>query len=417
MYGIGLPVVASFRSPGLSRALRASTTPVSILHRSLSKRPFNLPGTVLGNQRRYAQGRYSRYDQQQYEQQHQDSRYEEESQWEYRPEGPSGGRVLLFRPIVWTAIFTTGVYYLCTESFIKHREQLRQSSHYYFGRLGNFYGGSTDDSQIADLMRDPRVQRLVGWSHAVTGLSHARALSRVARLPDWIPLELKRTVAAFTDRWHTLSRGQRCVYTIAALNAVVLGMWQIPRLLPFMARTFLHDPRTGRSYTLLTSSFSHREVWHFAFNTIGLVSFGSIVADTMSTEQFTAFYLSAGVISGLASHLLSPLRAALIMPSLGASGAVYAVVGASMMLNPDSKIALIFLPFVPISISHAFPALLAYDFLGAILGWQKFGHVAHLTGGLLGIAYVQWGMDQWAQLVRAIEVHRAKRSKQNSIGR
>ncbi|KAJ2732963.1 hypothetical protein IW152_003457, partial [Coemansia sp. BCRC 34962] len=362
---------------------------------------------MFGNQRRYTQDRYSRYSQHQYEQQYQDQRYEaEDSQWEYRPDGPSGGQVLLLRPIVWTAIFTTGVYYLCTESFVKHREQLRNSSRYFFGRLGNFYGASADDSLIADLMSDPKVQSLVGWSHAVVGLSHAKTLSRIARLPDWVPFELKRTAVAFADRWYTLSRGQRCVYTIAALNAVVLGMWQIPRLLPFMARVFMHDPRTGRSYTLLTSSFSHREVWHFAFNTIALVSFGSTVADAMSVEQFTAFYLSAGVISGLASHLLSPLRAALIMPSLGASGAVYAVVGASMMLNPDSKIALIFLPFVPIAISHAFPALLAYDFLGAVLGWQKFGHVAHLTGGLLGIAYAKWGMDQWAQLVRAIEARR-----------
>ncbi|KAJ2883053.1 hypothetical protein IWW38_005591, partial [Coemansia aciculifera] len=296
-------------------------------------------------------------------------------------------------------------------SFVKHREQLRQSSHYYFGRLGNIYGGSVDDTQIADLMSDPRVQRLVGWSHSVTGLGHARALSRIAQLPDWIPFELKRTAIAFADRWHTLSRGQRCVYTIAALNAIVLGMWQIPRLLPLMARTFLHDPRTGRSYTLLTSSFSHREIWHFAFNTIGLVSFGSSVANAMGVEQFTAFYLSAGVISGLASHVLSPLRPALIMPSLGASGAVYAVVGASMMLAPDSQIALIFLPFVPIAISQAFPALLAYDFVGAVLGWTQFGHVAHLTGGLAGIAYVQWGMDKWAWLIRAIEAQRSKSSK------
>ncbi|KAJ2747670.1 hypothetical protein GGI20_000319 [Coemansia sp. BCRC 34301] len=368
---------------------------------------------MLGSQRGYLRGRYSRFDQHQHKQQQQQQEYqrEEEQRWEYRPDGPSDGRVLLLRPAIWTAAFTMGVYCLSSESFVKHRERLRQSSHYYFGRLGNFYGSSSEDTKTVNLMSHPRVQQLVGWSHAVSGLGHARTLNFIARLPDWVPFELKRTAAAFADRWYTFSRGQRCVYTIAALNAVVLGMWQIPRLLPFMARAFLHDPRTGRSYTLLTSSFSHREIWHFAFNTIGLVSFSAAVVDAMGVEQFVAFYLSAGAISGLASHLLSPLRPALIMPSLGASGAVYAVVGASMMLAPDSKIALIFLPFVPISITQAFPALLAYDFIGALLGWQKFGHVAHLAGGLFGIAYVQWGMDQWAQLVRTIEAQRAKRSK------
>ncbi|KAJ1998700.1 hypothetical protein GGI04_004889 [Coemansia thaxteri] len=260
-------------------------------------------------------------------------------------------------------------------------------------------------------MRDPRVLQLVGWRHEVHGLSHAKALNRLANLPDWVPFELKRTVVAFVDKWHALSRSQRCVYTIVAVNTVVLGLWHIPRLLPVMAKSFLHDPRTGLSYTLLTSTFSHRDVWHFAFNNIALVSFGTIVAGAMGAEQFTAFYLSAGVISSLASHLLSPLRPALILPSLGASGAVYAVVGAAMMMAPDSKISLIFLPFVPISISHAFPALLAYDLLGALLGWQRFGHVAHLCGGLFGIAYVEWGARQWTRLVKTAEARRTKRSR------
>ncbi|KAI8324149.1 rhomboid-domain-containing protein [Martensiomyces pterosporus] len=233
---------------------------------------------------------------------------------------------------------------------------------------------------------------------------------RIAHLPGWVPFELKRTAVAFSDKWYRLSRGERCVYTIAGLNAAVFGLWQIPRLLPLMARTFLHDPRTGLSYTMLTSSFSHREVWHFLFNSIALVSFGTAVADAMGAEQFTAFYLSAGVASSLVSHVLAPLRPALILPSLGASGAVYAVVGATMMMYPNAKIALIFLPFIPVTISQAFPALMAYDLAGAVLGWQSFNHLAHLGGGLFGIAYAEWGMDAWARLTKAIEARRTAKN-------
>ncbi|KAI9506074.1 hypothetical protein BX070DRAFT_182208, partial [Coemansia spiralis] len=185
-------------------------------------------------------------------------------------------------------------------------------------------------------------------------------------------------------------------YALAGVNTLVFGMWQIPRLLPFMARCFLHDPRTGLSYTMLTSTFSHREIWHFLFNNIALVSFGTGVANAIGAEQFSAFYLSAGVFSSLASHLLAPLRPALILPSLGASGAVYSVIGATMLLFPHTKIALIFLPFIPFTLTQAFPVLMAYDFAGAVLGWQTFNHIAHFAGGLYGLAYTQWGLELWA---------------------
>ncbi|KAJ1864816.1 hypothetical protein LPJ73_000184 [Coemansia sp. RSA 2703] len=241
---------------------------------------------------------------------------------------------------------------------------------------------------------------LVGRAHKVSGVAHARALRRIAHLPSWVPYEVKRTMVIAADKWHQLSRGERCVYTIAGINAVVFGMWHIPRLLPFMARSFLHDPRSGLSYTMLTSTFSHREVWHLLFNSIALISFGKTVADVMGVEQFTAFYLSAGVMSSLASHLLAPLRPALMLPSLGASGAVYSVVGATMMMFPQAKIALIFLPFLPFTIAQGFPALMAYDFLGAVLGWRTFNHVAHLGGGLYGIAYMEWCASQWERLVQ-----------------
>ncbi|KAJ1812956.1 hypothetical protein LPJ56_003634 [Coemansia sp. RSA 2599] len=257
-------------------------------------------------------------------------------------------------------------------------------------------------------MADVRVQRLVGRAHGVAGEAHAKAIRRIAYLPSWVPFELKRSMVIVADKWYSLSSGERCVYAITGINAVVFGMWQIPRLLPIMARCFLHDPRNGLSYTLLTSTFSHREVWHFLFNSIALVSFGSSLANLIGPEHFTAFYLSAGVFSSLASHLLSPLRPALILPSLGASGAVYAVVGSVMMLFPHSKIALIFLPFLPLTISQAFPALMAYDLAGAVLGWQSFNHIAHLGGGLFGIAYIEWFAGQWQRLVRAAEQRRER---------
>ncbi|KAJ1883864.1 hypothetical protein LPJ66_010891 [Kickxella alabastrina] len=353
--------------------------------------------------------------QQHYDPQHNSNQqYHDEQQWEYRPDGPEHSGVRLLRPTLWALGFTAGTFYLCSSSFADHRERLRVQSGGILAAIGLRTQQYDEEERVWALMSDGHVRQLVGRAHTVGGEKHARAIRRIAHLPAWVPLELKRTGVMLADKWYRLSAGERCVYTIVGLNAVVFGMWQIPRLLPFMARNFLHDPRSGRSFTLLTSTFSHRELFHFAFNTIALVSFGTSVADIMGVEHFTAFYLSAGVVSSLVSHLLMPLRPALMLPSLGASGAVYSVVGATMMMFPHAKIALIFLPFLPFTISQAFPALLAYDLAGAVLGWRSFNHVAHLAGGLYGIAYMEWGAKQWARLTLYIEERRAHKAPKDN---
>ncbi|KAJ2550141.1 hypothetical protein EV175_004178 [Coemansia sp. RSA 1933] len=130
---------------------------------------------------------------------------------------------------------------------------------------------------------------------------------------------------------------------------------------------------------MLTSTFSHKDLIHFAFNNYALISFGTIVANEMGAEQFTAFYLTAGVISSLASQIFAPLLPALMIPSLGASGAIYGVVGAAMLMFPDIQLSFIFLSAFPTSISTLFPALMAVDFIGIICGWKAINHVSHFA--------------------------------------
>ncbi|KAJ2344906.1 hypothetical protein GGF43_005344, partial [Coemansia sp. RSA 2618] len=349
-------LVTSLDIAAAARAYKAPGFRISAGSPVLTKSIF--PQTHAHGLRGYSRSRYEQFKrwQQQQKQEQQQWRKQQEQQeqqrqqeqqepeWEYRPHGRSDGRVLLLRPTLWALAFTAGTYYVCSSMFVDGQARLAKRAWRLADVLGLSPAPDADAGRIQALMSDPRVEGLVGRAHRARSASHARAIGRVARLPQWVPRELKRTLVAFADRWYALSRGTRCVYALAGVNAAVFGLWQVPRLLPFMARRFLHDPRTGLSYTLLTSTFSHRDLWHFAFNTLALVSFGPHVADAMGAEHFAAFYLSAGVASSLASHLLAPLRAARILPSLGASGAVYGVVGAAMLMFPHTRIAIIFLP-------------------------------------------------------------------------
>lgn len=76
---------------------------------------------------------------------------------------------------------------------------------------------------------------------------------------------------------------------------------------------------------------------HLAVNMLAFWSFGTEAARALGAEQFGAFYLSAGLASGLLSHL-GRIRSRSGGFSLGASGAVYACFAVSAITRPDTEV-------------------------------------------------------------------------------
>lgn len=75
--------------------------------------------------------------------------------------------------------------------------------------------------------------------------------------------------------------------------------------------------------------------------------------------------------------------------SLGASGALLAVIGIFGSVLPDSKLQIIFLPMFTFSASSAIKAMAAFDAVGCLAGWRFLDHAAHLGGLLFGVWYVR----------------------------
>ncbi|CAL1715584.1 unnamed protein product [Somion occarium] len=239
------------------------------------------------------------------------------------------------------------------------------------------------------------------------------------------------------------SEGKRLCWAIGLTNAAVWLVWQFPQAQRIMTRSFTHSPLSGLSYTLLTSMFSHKSFLHFAFNSMALASFGSAASLWMMRAQnqswtglpeatpkwhFLAFFISAGLFSGLVSHVVAArfrfprivallksrpltvsatganLKAGVaeatknvpkILPSLGASGAIYAAVTLTALAFPETEIALIFPPTPPIPIQLGVGGLMAIDIIGALRGWRLFDHWAHLGGAAFGVLYYHYGMKVW----------------------
>jgi len=201
-----------------------------------------------------------------------------------------------------------------------------------------------------------------------------------------------------------------------------------------MMNSWLHAPLSGKSYTMLTSTFSHQNLLHVGFNMFALYSFGSAAFDWLGTQQIlnrdrlpesTYVYHSicvAGLASSLVSHLVSTrirfprMVAALssnpqsaskipsIMPSLGASGAIYATVTLSALALPQASVSLIFLPWFQLPIAVGVGGIITLDIIGALRGWSVFDHWAHLGGAGFGVLYFYYGPQAWNWMRRQMMV-------------
>ncbi|XP_032814236.1 presenilin-associated rhomboid-like protein, mitochondrial [Petromyzon marinus] len=193
--------------------------------------------------------------------------------------------------------------------------------------------------------------------------------------------------------WNSLSEGGRTVAGIIAINVLVFGMWRVPALQSSMMRFFMSNPAAkAPCLPMILSCFSHYSPMHLAANMYVLWSFSHSAVSMFGREQFLAFYTSAGVTSSFASYVFKTVTGK-FTPSLGASGAIMAVLAAVCTQFPDSKLAIIFLPMIPFTASSALMGIMALDTTGLILGWKLFDHAAHLGGALFGILYAWRGNE------------------------
>lgn len=145
-------------------------------------------------------------------------------------------------------------------------------------------------------------------------------------------------------------------------------------------------------YRFISCGFIHADLTHLIFNMFSMYMFGKFVEeafasifDSKSTIIFLALYISALVVSLLPTYFKHKNDDH--YSSLGASGAVSAVVFAGIFLFPTAKIGIFILP--PIIPGFIFAPI--YLLISAQLekkGGDNVNHSAHIWGSLYGVAFV-----------------------------
>jgi membrane associated rhomboid family serine protease len=87
--------------------------------------------------------------------------------------------------------------------------------------------------------------------------------------------------------------------------------------------------------SVFTSMFLHAGFLHVAGNMLFLWIFGDNVEDRLGHARYLVFYLGAGVVAALAQLMIDPFSK---VPMVGASGAIAGVMGAYIVLYPQSRI-------------------------------------------------------------------------------
>jgi membrane associated rhomboid family serine protease len=141
-----------------------------------------------------------------------------------------------------------------------------------------------------------------------------------------------------------------------------------------------------RFWQWFTYMFLHGSLWHIGMNMYVLWMFGSDIERMWGSRAFLRYYLISGIGAGI---LYSLVNFHSVIPTIGASGAVYALLVAFAVLFPNRQIMMIFPPVV-MKARTMVMIFLGIELLMGIGGSRDgIAHIAHLGGALVGYLYMR----------------------------
>ena len=137
------------------------------------------------------------------------------------------------------------------------------------------------------------------------------------------------------------------------------------------------------AFRWITSMFMHANFDHLFSNMIALFFFGTFLEKLLGKYRFITIYLSAGIIGSI-GYLITASISANNIPAIGASGAVYGLLGTLTVLAPFMSVYIWGILPVPMIVLAGIYAVVD------ITGFAQpdgIAHGAHIAGMLVGIAF------------------------------
>jgi len=149
-------------------------------------------------------------------------------------------------------------------------------------------------------------------------------------------------------------------------------------IFPVITENFILVSSTAyaKPWTLLTSVFLHSSFLHLLYNIFALVLFGIITERIIGTKKFMILFFLSGIIASFFSIFL-------YNSVLGASGAIFGIIGCLVVLRPKN---VVFVYGMPLPLFIAAFVYAAIDILG-LFAPSGTANLAHLSGLAFGLVY------------------------------
>jgi len=203
---------------------------------------------------------------------------------------------------------------------------------------------------------------------------------------------------ASEDAYHRVTGSRRSIIpanwnisiVILVINVVLFLL--APRGTSLFMLMVLHGESVlyGQIWRLVTACFLHWDSTHLFFNMIGLYFFGPALERLWGRKKFFWVYMLAGIIANtifVFLYLLGWDQAK--GPAAGASGCLYAILGAMAILMPQVRVLLFFI--IPMKIRTALALFIVYGLYTTLTrGPNAGGEAVHLVGLAVGMGYTFW---------------------------
>ncbi|ADB58580.1 rhomboid family intramembrane serine protease [Archaeoglobus profundus] len=137
-------------------------------------------------------------------------------------------------------------------------------------------------------------------------------------------------------------------------------------------------------WQIITSIFVHADFWHLFINMFVLFFFGNELERRLGERKYLIIFFASGIAGNLA-YLVYAFLTNPFIPAMGASAAIFGVMGALAIIAPEIRVVIFPLP-IPVSIKVAILLFAIYDLLLLPFSYSTgVAHIAHLAGLLVGL--------------------------------
>jgi len=163
------------------------------------------------------------------------------------------------------------------------------------------------------------------------------------------------------------------------LTLILIGIFILQLIIPGFTELFVLNEKVfqGQVWRYLTAIFLHGDIIHLAYNLFALLFFGIILEKLVGGKRFLITFFVTGIIANI-------IAVNFYNSSLGASGAIYGVLGAVTIIKPFIMVWAFGL-IVPMFLAAIF--WIIADILRGlgIFGATNIGSIAHLSGIAIGL--------------------------------